>query len=137
MTSTTTNHPTLGIWKNRWSTSSSSTPSWSTKPHLTNGRHLSMPKALNSRPCRHNSSMQKSESMLEGSNLSNRFPTKSRRSKPSFSNLSYPSPLDLTTSNETMAVATTAKEDKAKATLTTMVETMAMAAVQQVEVFRV
>src|ERR1700731_1253310 len=129
MTSTTTNRPTQEIWKNRWSTSSFSTPSWSTKPHPTNGRHSSMPKALNSRPCRHNSSMQKSESMLEGSNLSNQFPTKLRRSKPNFSNLFKPSPLDLTISNATMTVAAMAKgdEEATKATLATTVETMAKA----------
>src|SRR5271155_1583545 len=90
-----------------------------------------MPKALNSRPCRHNSSMQKSESMLEGSNLSNRFPTKLRRSKPNFSNLSNPSPLDLTISNETAIIAATAKEDEeaTKATLATTVETTAVATI--------
>ena len=83
-----------------------------------------MRKALKSRPCRHNSSMQKSESMLEGSNLSNQFPT-------SFNNLSNPSPRDLTTSNETTIIATTVKEDEeaTKATLATMVATMAMATI--------
>src|SRR5271154_5795967 len=69
--------------------------------------------------------------MLEGSNLSNRFPTKLRRSKPSFSNLFNPSPLDLTISNETMIIVATAKEDEeaTKATLATMVETTAVATI--------
>src|SRR5271155_138434 len=90
-----------------------------------------MQKALNSRQCPRNSSMQKSESMLEGSNLSNQFPTKLRRSKLSFSNLSNPSPLDLTISNETMIIAATAKADEeaTKATLATIVETMATATI--------
>jgi hypothetical protein len=90
-----------------------------------------MPKALNSRPCPHNSSTQKSESTLEGLNLLNRSPTKSRRSKPSFNNLSNPSPLDLTISNETMmTVGATAKDDEevTEATLATM-GTMAMATI--------
>ena len=94
-----------------------------------------MTKALNSRPCRHNNSMTKSESMLEGLNLQNRSPTKSKRSKPNFSNLSNLSQLDLTTYNETMKIAATAKEDEevTEATLATgfatMVETMAMATI--------
>src|SRR5271170_1993805 len=85
-----------------------------------------MPRVLNSKPCRHSNSMQKSESTLEESNLSNRYPTKSKPSIPSFSNLAKPSPLDLTISNETMTVATTAKEDEettTKATFAIMVET--------------
>src|SRR5271168_4599019 len=65
--------------------------------------------------------MRKSESPLEESNLSNRCPTKSKHSRPSY-NLSNPSPLDLTISNETM---TTAKDDEEEATLATMIETMA------------
>ena len=76
--------------------------------------------------------MQKSESTLEGLNLSNRSPTKSKRSRPSFNNLSNPSPLDLTISNETMmTVGATAKDDEevTEATLATMVETMAMATI--------
>jgi hypothetical protein len=86
-----------------------------------------MPRALNSRPSPHNNSTQKSESTLEGLNLSNRFLTKSRRSKPSSSNLSNLSPLDLTISNETMmTVGATANEEATEATLATMVETMAM-----------
>src|SRR5271170_2396246 len=87
-----------------------------------------MPRALNSRLCRHNNSMRKSESPLEESNLSNRCPRKSKLSKPSFSNLSKPFPLDLTISNETMMVAM-AKEDEEvpKATFaTTVVETITM-----------
>src|SRR5271170_5425188 len=125
MTLITTNRPTQGIWKNRSSTSNFSILSWSIKSRLTNGRRSSMPKALNSRPCRHNSSTQKSESTLEGLNLQNRSPTKSKRSRPNFSNLSNPSPLDLTISNETMKIAAMAKEDEetTKATLVTMVET--------------
>src|SRR5271170_3605802 len=131
MTLITTNRPTQGIWKNRSSTSNFSILSWSIKSRLTNGRRSSMPKALNSRPCRHNSSTQKSESTLEGLNLQNRSPTKSKRSRPNFSNLSNPSPLDLTISNETMKIAAMAKEDEeaTKATLATMVETIAMATI--------
>src|SRR5271154_2767886 len=75
--------------------------------------------------------MRKSESTLEGLNLSNRSPTKSKRSRPSFNNLSNPSPLDLTISNKTMTVGATAKDDEevTEATLATMVETMAMATI--------
>src|SRR5271170_1880569 len=131
MTLITTNRPTQGIWKNRSSTSNFSILSWSIKSRLTNGRPLSTQKALNSRQCPHNSSTQKSESTLEGLNLQNRSPTKSKRSRPNFSNLSNPSPLDLTISNETMKIAATAKEDEetTKATLATMVETIAMATI--------
>src|SRR5271170_2334702 len=84
-----------------------------------------MPRALNSKPCRHSNYMQKSESTMEESNLSNRYPTKLKPSRLSFSNLSKPSPLDLTISNETMTVATTAKEDEEtiEATFAIMVET--------------
>src|SRR5271170_1060562 len=87
-----------------------------------------MPRALNSRPYRHSNSTQKSESTLEESNLSNQCPTKSKLSKPSFSNLSKPSPLDLTISNETMMVAMVKEDEEVtKATFaTTVVETMAM-----------
>jgi hypothetical protein len=52
----------------------------------------------------------------------------SKRSRPRFNNLSNPSPLDLTISNETM---TTAKDDEevTEATLATMVETTAVATI--------
>jgi hypothetical protein len=72
--------------------------------------------------------VQKSESTLEESNLSNQFPTKLKPSKPSFSTLFKPSPLDLTISNETMTVVATTKEDEeaTKETFATMVEAMAM-----------
>src|SRR5271155_4141923 len=88
-----------------------------------------MPRVINSKPCPHSNSTQKLESMLEESNLLNRYPMKLEHSKPSFSNLYKPSPLDLTISNETMIVATTAKEDEetTKATIATMVEIMATA----------
>src|SRR5271170_5651314 len=88
-----------------------------------------MSRVLNSKPCPNSNSMQKSESTLEESNLLNRYPTKLKPSKPSFSNLYKPSPLDLTISNETMMVATTAKEDEetTNGTIATTVEIMATA----------
>jgi hypothetical protein len=82
--------------------------------------------------------MQKSESTLEESNLSNRFPTKSKPSKPSFSNPSKLSLLDLTISNETMMVAMAKEDEEAiKATLATMVETMIMTIVAKAKTTQV
>src|ERR1700685_3139533 len=127
MTSTTTNRQTQGTWKNRLSTSNSSSLSWSIKFHLTNGKPSSTQKVLNSRRCPRNSSMPKLESTPLGSNLLNRSPMKSKLSRPNFNNLSNPSPLDLTISK---TIAATAKDEEAtKATLATMVETMAVAMV--------
>ena len=105
-----------------------------------NGRHSSMPRALNSRPCRHNNSMRKSESTLEGANLSNQYPTKLKPSIPSFSNLSKLSPLDLTITNETMmTVAATAQEDEeaTMATLATMAMTMTIVIVAKAKTTQV
>src|SRR5271155_2931350 len=99
-----------------------------------------MPRVLNSKPCPHSNSTQKSESTLEESNLSNRYPTKSKPSIPSFSNLSKPSPLGLTISNETMTVATTAKEDEettTKATLAIMVEITATILVEKAKTIKI
>src|SRR5271170_1104552 len=75
--------------------------------------------------------MPKLESTPEGSNLLNRSPMKSKLSRPNFNNLSNLFPLDLTISNETTAVATTAKEDEevTKATLAITVETTAVATI--------
>src|SRR5271170_7059043 len=66
--------------------------------------------------------------MLEESNPSNLYRTKSKPSKLSFSNLSKPFPLDSTISNETMMVAATMKEDEevTEATFAIVIETMAM-----------
>src|SRR6202451_2741657 len=78
MTSTTTNRRTQGTWKNRLSTSNSSTLSSSIQFHLTNGKPSSTQKVLNSRRCPRNNSMPKLESTRLGSNLLNRSPMKSK-----------------------------------------------------------
>src|SRR5271155_2016316 len=99
-----------------------------------------MPRVLNSKPCPHSNSTQKSESTLEESNLSNQYPMKLKPSRPSFSNLAKPSPLDLTISNETMTVATTAKEDEettTKATLAIMIEISATILVEKAKTIKI
>src|SRR5271170_3633223 len=99
-----------------------------------------MPRVLNSKPCPHSNSMQKSESTLEESNLLNRYSTKLKPSKLTFSNLYKPSPPDLTISNETMIVATMAKKDEettTKATLAIMVEITATILVEKAKTIKI